>query len=78
MNLKMIFACSLLLSTTGCVAAIPLIAQVASAGTSASQLCGLAKVPGQSVSLCDQFSLGLTTQPAGKPVNATTNNVATR
>ncbi len=78
MNLKMIFACALLLSTTGCVAAIPLIAQVAASGNSMAQLCGMAKVPGQSVSLCDRISLGSTTPPAGKPVNATTNNVATR
>ena len=47
-----------LLGLQGCVAAIPLVAQLATGATSVSQLCAAARIPGQSASLCDKLSLG--------------------
>jgi hypothetical protein len=60
------------LSTSGCVAAIPLAMQLASGSNSAS-LCSMAKIPGQATSLCDHFSAA---QPQDKAA-ATTGKVAT-
>ena len=51
----LIAAVPLLMSLTGCVAAIPLAAQALSGGTSFAQLCASAKIPGQSSSLCDRI-----------------------
>jgi hypothetical protein len=59
------------LSTSGCVAAIPLAMQLAS-GASSGSLCSMAKIPGQTASLCDRFS---TTQPTDKV--ATSGKVTT-
>ena len=55
---RLMFAGSLLLGLPGCVAAIPLVAQLATGATSVSQLCAAAKLPGQTASLCDQISQG--------------------
>ena len=78
MNLKMIFASTLLLSTTGCVAAIPLIAQVATSGNSVAQLCSMAKVPGQSLSLCDRIQFPSMTQATPKAETRVTANASPR
>lgn len=43
-----------LLGQTGCVAAVPMAAQLVSGSNSAAQLCSLAKLPGQTESLCDR------------------------
>ena len=66
----MSLAALLLLSQTGCVAAIPLAMQLATSANSAAQLCSMAKVPGQATSLCDQLSLNAMSQPQAKPVSA--------
>jgi hypothetical protein len=67
MNVKLILVVLLSLSTTGCVAAIPLVAQMASAGTSAAQLCSMTKIPGQTTSLCDRILMPTYTQALGQP-----------
>jgi hypothetical protein len=56
MTPRIAFATLALLSQTGCVAAIPLATQLVSGTNSAAQLCSMAKLPGQSASLCDRFS----------------------
>jgi hypothetical protein len=63
MTPRLAFAVLALLSQTGCVAAIPLATQLLSSPNSASQLCSLTKLPGQTASLCDRLSLGAATQP---------------
>ena len=55
-----------LLSLTGCVAAIPLAAQLLSAGDTASRLCAMATLPGQTASLCDRVPMASAAQPPGK------------
>ncbi len=54
------------LSLTGCVAAIPLVAQLATSANSTAQLCSMAKMPGQSASLCERIGFGTTAQPPEK------------
>lgn len=53
----LIAAVPLLLSLTGCVAALPLVAQLATGATSTAQLCAMTKLPGQTLSLCDRIPL---------------------
>lgn len=53
--LRMILVAPVLLSLPGCFAAIPLAAQLISGATSASQLCGATRAPGQQSSLCDRL-----------------------
>ncbi len=53
--LRLILVAPLLLSLPGCVAAIPLAAQLISGATSASQLCAATRMPGQQSSLCDRL-----------------------
>jgi hypothetical protein len=61
----------MLLSQTGCVAAIPLAAQMMSGANSTAQLCAMTKMPGQTASLCDRVSAAMTTQTTTR---STTNN----
>jgi hypothetical protein len=82
MTPRLTFAMLALLSQTGCVAAIPLATQLVSGTNSATQLCSMAKLPGQTASLCDRLPFGASQstvassdQPAqgsshGKIVNA--------
>ena len=58
MTLRMTFAALALLSQTGCVAAIPIAAQLISGASSTAQLCSMAKMPGQTSSLCEHMPFG--------------------
>jgi hypothetical protein len=51
-----------LLSQTGCVAAIPMAAQLVSGTNSTTQLCAMATMPGQKTSLCDRLPFGAGSQ----------------
>jgi hypothetical protein len=62
MTPRIMFAVVALLSQTGCVAAIPLAVQLVSGSNSAAQLCALAKMPGQTGSLCDSLPFGAAAQ----------------
>ena len=53
--LRLILVAPVLLSLPGCVAAIPLAAQLISGASTASQLCGATRMPGQQSSLCDRL-----------------------
>jgi hypothetical protein len=65
------------LSLTGCVAAIPMVAQLATSATSTAQLCSMAKMPGQTTSFCDRFGFGATAQPPEKaPADAVVKTAA--
>jgi hypothetical protein len=62
------------LSLTGCVAALPMVAQLAANPNSMTQLCSLTKMPGQTSSFCDRLPFGSSSQasanvPTGKTVN---------
>jgi hypothetical protein len=63
MTPRIAFAILALLSQTGCVAAIPLATQLVSGTNSATQLCSMAKLPGQTASLCDRLPFGAASQP---------------
>jgi hypothetical protein len=63
MTPRFTFVVLALLSQTGCVAAIPLATQLVSSTNSAAQLCSMAKLPGQTASLCDRFQFGTASQP---------------
>jgi hypothetical protein len=65
-----------LLSQTGCVAAIPLATQLVTGTNSAAQLCSLATFPGQTASLCDRLSLGMTSQATQQPAQTGTRTLA--
>jgi hypothetical protein len=58
MTPRLTFAILALLSQTGCVAAIPLVTQLVSGTNSATQWCSMAKLPGQTGSLCDRLPFG--------------------
>ena len=62
MTPRIAFAMLALLSQTGCVAAVPLATQLVSGTNTAAQLCSMAKLPGQTASLCDRFSPGAASQ----------------
>jgi hypothetical protein len=62
MTPRLTFAILALLSQTGCVAAIPLATQLVSGTNSVAQLCSMAKLPGQTASLCDRLPLGAASQ----------------
>jgi hypothetical protein len=55
MTPRMILAALAMLSLTGCVAALPMAAQLVSGANSTAQLCSLAKMPGQTASLCERL-----------------------
>ena len=55
--IHLLAAVPLLLSLTGCVAAIPLAAQAMSGATSMAQLCAAVRLPGQTSSLCNRIPL---------------------
>ncbi len=61
-HLPLLAAVPLLLSQTGCVAAIPLAAQAMSGATSMAQLCAAVRLPGQTSSLCERIPLAANTQ----------------
>ena len=71
MTCFLIFAPLLLLSLTGCVAALPMVAQLVSGPDSASQLCSFTKLPGQTESLCDRMQIGSTAQTPTTPQTPT-------
>jgi hypothetical protein len=70
MTIRITLATLALLSQTGCVAAIPLAAQLVTGANTTSQLCSVAKIPGESTSLCDRFASAMQT-PANAPTGAT-------
>jgi hypothetical protein len=53
------------LSLTGCIAALPMVTQVASAPNSMSQLCSMAKLPGRPTTFCDNAPAGSASVPPG-------------
>jgi hypothetical protein len=72
MTPRLTLAILALLSQTGCVAAIPLAAQLVTGTNSAAQLCSMATLPGQTASLCDRLSFGTASQsPAVSTVQPT-------
>jgi hypothetical protein len=70
MNPRMILVAFALLSQTGCVAALPMVGQLVSAPNS-DRLCSMAKLPGQTTSLCERF--GKVEQPQTIPPVQTPN-----
>ena len=68
MTPRLIVAILALLSQTGCVAAIPMAAQLVSGTNSVSQLCSIATMPGQAGSLCDRLPFGAVAQ---SPIGST-------
>jgi hypothetical protein len=66
MTLRLIPIALMSLSLTGCVAAIPMVAQLATSANSTAQLCSMTKMPGQASSLCDRIGFGQATQPPAK------------
>lgn len=77
MTPRLILPVLLMLSTTGCVA-LPLVAQVAAGGNSVAQLCSMAKIPGQTTSVCDRISSALAAQTPDKAPAAKNLNTAAR
>lgn len=67
MTPRMILPILALLSQTGCVAAIPLAMQLMSGTNSGSPLCSMAKLPGQTTSLCDRIPSSLASQAPVAP-----------
>lgn len=82
MTQRSMFAILALLSQTGCVAAIPLATQLVSGANSTTQLCSMAKVPGQTASLCDHLPfaspVGSPAQPGQAPAHGTIVNAAAK
>jgi hypothetical protein len=68
----------LLLSQTGCVAAIPMIAQLATSPNSSKQLCEFTKMSGHSPSFCDPVPLVQNTQKPEKAPHAARLDTAAR
>jgi hypothetical protein len=61
------------LSLTGCVAAIPMVAQLATSPDSMGRLCEMTKMPGQTTSFCDRMPFASNAPtPAKAPVSVTT------
>ena len=58
------------LSLTGCVAALPLAAQLLTSAEARGQLCSFAKLPGQTTSICDGIPLA-SAAPAQTPAKVT-------
>ncbi len=73
MTPRLILAAVASLSLTGCVAAVPMVAQLASNPNSLAQLCSIAKIPGQSTSLCDRISSAQTAPTPTAPKDKTVN-----
>jgi hypothetical protein len=66
-----------LLSLTGCVAALPMAAQLVSGANSSAQLCAMTKMPGQTESLCDRMKSTLAAQMPGQtPAQTSAQTVA--
>lgn len=86
MTPRFTFVVLALLSQTGCVAAIPMATQLVSGTNSTAQLCSMAKMPGQTTSLCDRLPFGgasqetvaATAKPAAGITNGTSVNTAAR
>jgi hypothetical protein len=66
MSPRIAFISLVLLSQTGCVAALPMVAQLATDPHSADRLCSMAKMPGQTVSFCDRMHFNSDPQPVAK------------
>jgi len=66
MTPRLVFLAVVLLSQAGCVAAIPLAAQLVTGANSTTQLCAMTKLPGQTTSLCDRMASTVTTQMSAK------------
>jgi hypothetical protein len=64
MTPRLILVALALLSQTGCVAALPMVGQLVS-GSNSDRLCSMAKLPGQTTSLCERF--GNVEQPQAIP-----------
>ena len=55
MNLRLAIIPFALFGLTGCVAAVPMVAQFATNPDAMRHLCAMAKVPGQSETFCDRI-----------------------
>ena len=66
------------LSLTGCVAALPMVTQLASGANSKERLCAMAKMPGQTPSFCDRLPFASTSEAPGKAPAITTASAATK
>ena len=77
MTYRFFLLAAAMFSLQGCVvAALPLAAQLASGATSTSQMCSIAKIPGQTASLCDRIAPAA--QTALKTAAGNTVNTAAR
>ena len=76
MNPRMILISLALLSQTGCVAAIPLAAQLVTSANSTAQLCSMTKMPGQTTTLCDRISASFIAPPPAVPTPQNTRKNA--
>ena len=76
MKPRMIFASLALLSQTGCVAAIPLAAQLVTSANSTAQLCSMTRMPGQTTTLCDRISSSFMAPPPVGPAPKTIHKSA--
>ena len=75
---RLLCAASLVLTLPGCVAALPLVTQLASGGGSPSQLCGaMLRMPGQTAALCDRIPGMLSGQTAQATPPAAAANAGT-
>lgn len=63
LNRTFLVACCLL-NLTGCVAAIPLVSQAVTGANTASRLCDMAILPGQTTSVCDRLTTAAAQPPA--------------
>jgi hypothetical protein len=66
MTSRLLFVLAASLGMTGCVAAVPLVTQSLSGADTAARLCAVAKLPGQTTTLCDQARMAAATPAATK------------
>jgi hypothetical protein len=75
MTPRLAFIAVVLLSQTGCVAAIPLAAQLMSSPNASAQLCSMTKLPGQTSNLCERMPFASATPATKAPVTASVSTV---
>jgi hypothetical protein len=75
MTSRLILPILALLSQTGCVAALPMAAQLMASPNASANLCSMAKMPGQTASLCDRLPFAMGTQPVVAPTAQTPHTV---
>jgi len=78
MRARLTLVALILLSQTGCVAAVPMLAQLVAQPDMAKQLCSFAKMPGQTNSFCDRNSPAPVAQAPAKVPNGGRVDTASR